>query len=248
MVEWLQEPLLEVLVHPGEWSLAGSLKEEVEAHWDMMTSRYPFYFRGPVLSVVAVRRGNPVLVEARFTDYAHYLYSRVHLPINHPERVRVIHASAAMVTLDNYLLVAHMAETTARPGWIQAVGGSPILDDVEYGRFNAIRSAVVEAREETGIDATDSSLVDKISVVGATLDSNGSMSVVVRMELNQSAKEATSSVREYLFGLRARGGRPELQDVLAIPLGEAGLYKLAQLPNRRVRYLETYVVRPELRR
>ena len=165
----------------------------------------------------------------------------------HPYRVRVIFAAACLLTADGCLLAARMGRHTTRPGWIQAVGGSAVADDVVDGFFDPVRSVRRELAEETGLDLGGGAMRGA-TVAGWTLDANGSVSVAVRIDLDATAATAITMIEYHLQRMRRAGEVPELAEVVAIPLGRKGLQWLQRQPVSQGRYLRGYLTAPELQR
>ncbi len=239
---WHPDPRVVVRVAPEPWVLSGETQEAVERAWEQYREQF---FRGPVLSVVGIEpRSDGTVIDARWTDYAHFLYSSRHLNPQHTFYVRVLFAAGCLITADGYLLVAVMGPGTSRAGWIQAVGGSPVPEEISGGWFDPVASVVREAREETGFDLTEGDTLKRIGVVGYTEDQrDGSVAVAIKVELRFTAEEALARFRE--FQRHVPDG--ELSDLYALPLGEAGLKQLRREGRTRVRYLEPLLLSAELR-
>ncbi|NMP23235.1 NUDIX hydrolase [Sulfobacillus harzensis] len=238
---WNPAHNLRVAVEDKPWDLPEALQDEVEAAWK--TWRRDF-FRGPVLSLVGAENTaqGPVL-QTRWTDYAHFLYSARTLNPRHPFYVRVVFAAGCLISRDGFLMAAVMGPETTRPGWVQAVGGSADPSDVTLGRLDAVASALREVREETGLNLTSSDLSREVAVVGYTQDvRDGSAAIAVKAELTATADE----VRRQFHIFQAQQENSELADLVAIPLGMAGLSWLRDEGRRAVRYLEPLLLAPEL--
>lgn len=246
MVQWMADSALKVRVKTKPWNLPPDLAQAVDRYWvKTVMPLHPTFFRGPVLSVTGIDKGPPVRIRARFTDYAHYLYSRDFLPVHHPYRVRVVFAAACPVSRDGYLLAARMGPATTRPGWIQAIGGSPVPSDVDQGIFDPVRSVARELWEETGVSLEDGR-IGAVEVCGATHDLNGSVAIAVRIDWHRPAADFVAAAARHLDALGQAGKLPELSGVVAIPWGRSGLLWLKQWSGPHVRYLTRYLLAPEL--
>lgn len=248
-VEWLSPKRLSVRVEPEPLRLPPELREAVDRFWEEERRRSPHFFRGPLLTVLRVELGNVVEVEAGFTDFAHYLFSRSHRgdPRLNGFRVRPVFAAAIPVTHDGYLIAALMGRETARPGRIQAIGGSAVPCEVKSGRFLAESSAAREMGEEVGFEPGVGG-VRSGGVVGATLDQDGNIAVAVRFDLDFDLREARDRIGAYLAGIIAEGTVPELAGVVGLPWGEAGVAALDRRSEPSVRYLRRMLTAAELRR
>ncbi|WP_053960904.1 hypothetical protein [Sulfobacillus thermosulfidooxidans] len=233
---WVATSDLEIIVDKEPWRLPKTLQQQVNQYWDGLVRHGTPFFRGPVLSVRQVHeQGASVLIEGVLTDYAHYLFSR-QLPAQHPYQVRVMFAAACLVTSDNWLISGVMSPETSRPGWIQAIGGSPNFDDIVDGHFLPVSSARREALEEVGIEIPPS----RCQVKGFTQDEMGRIAIAVSMSLEDRCDEILNNVRRYLHAL-SQHGPTELEDVLGIPIGPSGLHVLESQTRPVVRYLKSIV-------
>ncbi|MCL4352265.1 MAG: hypothetical protein M1318_06410 [Firmicutes bacterium] len=241
-VSWIRDPKLQILVSDKLVTLPLELKTAVDAHWETTVVRQPHYFRGPVLSVETITfSGLQWIVHAKFTDYAHYLYSRFQLPSSHPHRVRVLFAAALVISRDRFLMAGVMAQDTARPGWIQSIGGSPVFQDVTDGVFNPIRSTNQELNEETGLIPEALRLNRDPQVLGCTVDGNGSVAVAVGYFSRLTSVELKDLIHKSWGSARQIHTRRELAEVVAIPLGQSGINWMISRRERHVRYLERMV-------
>lgn len=241
-VSWIRDPELQILVSAKLVTLPPELKATVDAHWDSILIRQPHYFRGPVLSVETMTfSGLQWIIHAKFTDYAHYLYSRLQLSSSHPYRVRVLFAAALVMSHDRFLMAGVMGPDTARPGWIQSIGGSPIFQDVTHGVFNPIRSTNQELKEETGLSPETLWLNRDPQVLGCTVDGNGSVAVAVGYFSRLTSVELKDLIQQSWESAPQIHTRRELADVVAIPLGESGINWMRNRRERHVRYLERMV-------
>lgn len=240
---WHPAADVRVRVDPRPWSLELVHHRAVDAFWDLVQDEEPQFFRGPVLSVTGVAdEGDSPAICTRWTDYAHFLYSHRYWSADHPAYVRVVFAAACLISRDGSLLVAEMGAKTARPGWIQAVGGSAEPSDVSEGLFDPIRSVRHEVAEETGLDLGDPEVAQSIHVAGYTEDlRDGSIAVAVKIRLALTHAE----VRQR-FMARPVGPDPELSDLLVLPLGREGTVALKSLGRPTVRYLHALLQAPEL--
>jgi hypothetical protein len=230
---WKGVPHLAVIVENEPLALPRPLQQQVDDHWNELLATGAGFFRGPVLSAKEVHSmPASVVIEAVMTDYAHYLYSRL-LPEASPYRVRVIFAAACLITTDQILLAGVMSPNTSRPGWIQAVGGSPAWEDIDGRYFNPVISACRETEEEVGMAVSP----QNCRVMGFTQDEMGRIAVAVHMPVKHTARDIIPRIRGYLETQK----EPELQDVLGIPLGPLGLKMLDSQTRPVVRYLKAIV-------
>jgi hypothetical protein len=246
MVEWIPASSLRVVVQPEPLALPSWLKQAIDAHWQTVVREHPHFFRGPVLTVVGVsHHGAERRVLARFTDYAHYLFSR-HLPLGDRFRVCPLFAAACPITREGYLVVGQMTEATARPLLVQAIGGTATPADVEGTAFLAERSALRQLQEVLGIDPARD-LADPPQLVGAAFEPGYALALAVRVDLPWDWPTLEARAARYWAARHA--GRPmqEHSRLLALPWGEAGLEVLRSAQWEAARYLESFLSQPSLR-
>lgn len=248
-VEWFRPEQLTVRVDSEPVRLPQELREAVDRFWEAEVALHPQFFRGPLLTVRRVILSNRVEVVAGFTDFAHYLFSRAHRhdPRLDGFRVRPLFAAAIPVTADGYLIAALMGRETARPGRIQAIGGSAVPHEVRAGAFLAEASAGREMEEEVGFEP-DRDGVRLRGVAGATLDEDGSMAIAVRFDLGFDLDESRARIAAHLARIASAGQVPELAGVVGLPWGQAGLAALDRRPEASVRYLRRMLIADALRR
>ncbi len=224
-----------------------SLEVAVDTFWHEDIERHsPQFFRGPVLSLSQIHWGASVEVKAAFTDYAHFLYSRRHGVGDASLVIRPLFAAALPITADGYLVVCKMGSKTQRPGRIQCIGGTAIPSDVDGLKFRASRSASREMLEEIGMADDDPSLTSR-GVVGATVDPRSGVAVVVAYDVDQTWEAFQARVATFLARERKRGKVTELDGVVRLPWGHAGIEALAKLGDIGPRYLRCLLTAAEVR-
>lgn len=248
-MEWIGTPRLRVVVEENACSLPDAVRETVDRYWrESVLARHPYFFRGPVLNARSIERGDPVTIHVCFTDYAHYLYSRDHFPWDHPYRVRVIFAAGCLISQDGYFIAGIMGQQTTRPGWIQAIGGSAMPGEVKRGLFDPVASVRHEVLEEVGLLIDNPEVADPASVVGCTVDVNGSVAIAVRVPLHLTAEEAIFHANRHIAVLGSQGHVPELSEAIALPPAPNGLHWLESQQSPSVRYLKKFLSVSELMR
>lgn len=202
-----------VRVEDERWSLDPAFQAEVDRYFGELRRGAPALFRGPVLTIADRWRDdwNRLRISARFTDFAHFLYSRRFLQPGHPYHVKVVTAACWVTTADGRVVLAEAAPKTARPRRVQTIGGGPAAEDFANGFFLATRSAARELREETG-------LVAEGKEAGAAVHKNGSVVVVVRFHLPEPWDEVRPRIAAHL----AAESTPELSRVFALSAAEIG--------------------------
>ncbi|MCY0907345.1 MAG: NUDIX hydrolase [Sulfobacillus thermotolerans] len=232
--QWVPCDALTVVVDPLPMKLPGTVQGQIDQFWAEQKRRQPGLFRGSVLTVTHMDQGSAHhYLYTALTDYAHFLFAQ-RLNVDDPYYVRVLFAAACVRTSDRSLIVGVMGSDTARPGWIQAIGGSADAQDIMDGLFLPIVSARREAREEIGLDVP----YEACAVKGYTVDEAGRIAIAVDMAIMATSQEILRHFRQYV---QQPSADPELDDVLAVPLGPEGVDLLNNQPRPVVRYLKTLV-------
>ncbi|MBX5466139.1 MAG: hypothetical protein K6U14_01410 [Firmicutes bacterium] len=245
-MEWIAEDRLAVEVHPEPVRLPDWLRRAVDRHWEAEVAEHPRFFRGPVLTVAtAVQEAGRLQVLAQFTDYAHYLFGR-HLPSGDRWRVRPVFAVACPLTAEGHLVVAQMSEETARPLWVQAIGGAATPEDVAGGRFLPVPAASRAVVAALGLDL-EHDLKRPPAFVGAVWDPTGPLALAVRFDLIAPWEDVERSARARREA--AEAGKPsDWARLLALPWGEAGLEVLRSAQWEVAPYLPALLAQEALRR
>jgi len=245
-IAWVSAAHLAIDVSPRPIRWPEPWEKRVDAFWhEEIEATSPQFFRGPVLSVQHIAFGVTVRVDAAFTDYAHFLYSRRDKSAHDGWAVRPLFAAALPMTTDGFLVVGRMGSGTERPGRIQCIGGTAIASDVRDRVFLAEDSADREMLEEIGVGRSDPMLSER-GVVGATVDPSGGVAVVVAYALHQDWARFRQRVERFFGQEQAQGRALELQAVLALPWGRAGLAQLRAQGDLAPRYLQRLLMVPEL--
>jgi 8-oxo-dGTP pyrophosphatase MutT (NUDIX family) len=191
---WHPTEALAIRVSPHSWHLDPDFLALVEAHWSQVLQKRPHFFRGPVLALeeTVVSGNGETRLETRFTDFAHFLYSRQHLDPGHPYHVRVVTACAWVVTRDRLALVGITHPQSSKPHVVQPIGGSSSPEDVRSGYFDPVAAARRELREETGLEPVGG------EVRGLTRLDNGSIAIAVRFDLPFVWNEVCETIRQHL--------------------------------------------------
>lgn len=244
MVDWIPQERLRIVVDDRPVQLPRWLAAAVDEYWHKVQAAHPYFFRGPVLTTTGVfRRAEQTVIRCGFTDFAHYLFSE-QLRSGDRHQVHPVFAAACPVTRDGMLVFAQMAAETARPHRVQAIGGTPLPQEIRGSDFLPKAAALRELAEETGI--AESELTRPPAVVGATLDGDGSVAVVVRCDLALNEADVRSLAHSFWQQEFGRGHPPELEDLVALPWGAAGLSRLEENHRNAVRYVKKMLLAPEL--
>ena len=209
---WHPTERIAVRVKSLAWQLNPDFLEEVNAHWQDVCRRHPHFFRGPVLTVDEIWQDSAgtTRIEARFSDFAHYLFSRQYLKPDHPYHVKVVNACAWVLTADGLALVGITHAESSKPGVVQPIGGASDSEDVRAGFFDPVAAASRELAEETGI------LPPVGSIRGYLQLKNGSVTIAVRFDLSAQWQQLAASVRTHI---EETASNRELSAIYPLPPG-----------------------------
>ncbi|MCL4520969.1 MAG: hypothetical protein M1415_05200 [Firmicutes bacterium] len=243
---WVPKERLQVSVASGRLCWPEPWEARVDVFWrEEIEKTSPQFFCGPLLTVLGITWEATVQVQAQFTDYAHFLYSRRYGQGMAELAVRPVFAAALPITLDDRLVIGKMGAGTHRPGRIQCIGGTAIDGDVKGGGFDAETSADREMLEEIGVGRGDESLSER-GVVGATVDPEGGVAVAVAYDVHQSWPRFRRRIESFFLREREEGRTTELDEVLAVPLGTDGIAQLNAWGDVGPRYLRRFLTVPEI--
>lgn len=183
-----------IRVSRERWQLDARSLQEIDRYWDEVSRDRPHFFRGPVLTVLEVGEhpSGQVRVETRFTDFAHFLYSRRYLEPAHALHVKIVTACAWVLTADGFAILGLTHPESSKPNVIQPIGGAPSYVDVRQGYFDPVSAASRELAEETGLRPSPG------NVRGFTTLANGSIAVAVRFDVPASWPETSARVDRHL--------------------------------------------------
>ncbi|MCL5063909.1 MAG: hypothetical protein M1600_02320 [Firmicutes bacterium] len=232
---WKPTERLVVRVSPTRWQLAPEWLDQVNLHWSKVLCDRPHFYRGPVLAVDrdGWDRQGETGIETRFTDFAHFLFSRRYLEPGHPYHVRIVTACAWVITADGLAIVGLTHPKSSKPNVMQPIGGSPSLEDIRSGYFDPVAAAKRELAEETGLEPLHG------AVRGFSQLANGSIAIAVRFDVPWAWADLSRPIRQHLIRL----SEPELSDVDAI---RPGLAPERWQDFRVLRSVQDFLLAPEL--
>jgi predicted NUDIX family phosphoesterase len=204
-------------------SLPHEIQAKVDAYWEKLVEKKPYYRRGEAFAVSGICEKEDVIeVKLVLSDYAHYIYTRaVGLPAE--LAFNNMHTSCVIETADDVLIFGLTGENTANIGIWQCVGGGLDHDDVEGCEINLEHNIKKELQEEVGIDANDENTVSELKLKYLKYGHNGdfsSVAAIFYLKLKLSEKEFCARYEEFEKELREKGGVPELQKIIYLPKKE----------------------------
>lgn len=195
--------------------LPEEIQARIDSYWNKLVETKKNYRRGEVFTVTGKREMAEVIeVEVEKTDYAHYLFCQ-NVEDMAEFGVRIIHTAVLVDTNDEKTVFGRMGDQTSRAGIHQLCGGGLDNGDLRDGFFDLEHNIKKELAEEFGIDADDNIRVKNFST--AYLKEGGptdKMSVIYRVELDESAEEFRANYSKFADDLRKKGELPEFGDIL----------------------------------
>jgi 8-oxo-dGTP pyrophosphatase MutT (NUDIX family) len=195
---------LELSFAPMPWAFANERRAEIDAFFAALRNEKPTLWNGRVLLMhhqvlaAGVLRG-----EYLETDYASFAAWR-HWG-RPPAGVRDCFGAAAVVTVDNAVLLGEMGPDTFNAGLIYFPCGTPDPDDIVDGRVDLDLSVRRELKEETGLDASEF-----IAEPGWTMIVDGPL--IAQIKVLRSNKPA-AVLRAQALAHLASEPHPELADI-----------------------------------
>lgn len=230
--------------------LPEDIQARIDSYWNELVETKKNYRRGEVFTVTGKREMDEAIeVEVEKTDYAHYLFCQNVEDLGE-FGVRIIHTAVLVDTNDGKTVIGRMGEQTARAGIHQLCGGGLDNGDLREGFFDLEHNIKKELAEELGIDADDNVRVKNFST--AYLKEGGptdKISVIYRVELDESAEEFRANYSKFADDLREKGELPEFGELLIMDRNGKELADLIAREDVKMdeymRPLFEYIISPE---
>ncbi|WP_320201713.1 NUDIX hydrolase [Agrobacterium sp. rho-13.3] len=185
----------------------------IDEHWQNVNADGRF-FNGTVLAGTALELNANPTIQISTSNYAHYLYSNVHLTST---PCRAVYSAVIIITSDNFLLLGEMASATSAPGRIQLVGGN--IEISPSGTISGRDCGIREVEEEVGTTFLQNAkgLQPFCIKTGGSGDHIG---VFYVLRLTLAANEASLAFEEHSASLIIGGEKPELARIHLVELTE----------------------------
>lgn len=185
----------------------------IDANWQRETAANPALYNGPVFLASEVRLNGGVL-EASYgrADFATLMHWRGDGSDDRPWHIFGV---GVVVSSDNRLIAARMAEGMALAGYVYFPAGSVDAEDVVDGRVDFDACMAREVHEETGLDLGWARREPSLHMVTA----RRSIALFRRFHFPLPADQLVAHVRSHIDAQ----GQPELEDAVVISgAGEMG--------------------------
>lgn len=240
IVEVAKPVRLELL--KDKFSLPLEIQAKVDAYWEELVQKKPYYRRGEAFTMVSICENNDAIkIELAATDYAHYIYTRA---VGLPKELAFnnLHTSCAIETADGVLVFGLTGENTASIGIWQCVGGGLDRDDVRGNEIDLEHNIKKELQEEVGIDVNEEDVTVNLKLKYLKYSSNkkfSSIAAIFYLKLKLNEKEFQAHYGEFEKELKEKGQVPELQKLICLPKKEEVMREF--LRNHKSDSLDLYI-------
>lgn len=225
-----------------KFSLPSEIQAKVDAYWQELVKKRPFFKRGSAFSVFDIcEKEDATEFRLALSDYAHYMYTR---EVGLPEELAFnnMHTACVIETADENLVFGLTGKNTAKAGIWQCVGGGLDQDDVEGCEINLEHNIKKELQEEVGIDADDEKIASELKLKYLKYGHHGNSSFVAAifyLKLKLSEKEFCARYEEFKKRFQEKGQVPEIQKLLCLPKKKATILEFLQ--NSKQSSLDIYM-------
>lgn len=204
---------LDIRVSPEPLAYRARHAAVIEARWARAQAANPHLYDGPILlfSGVAIEPGERLVARAHRTNFAALLALVADGdPLGEAKN---LFGGAAVIGSDGGIVLGVMGVTTAFPGDVKLVGGTPDEADVAAdGSVDIVGSIRRELGEETGLDAAAAEIdADCAVIVDGPL-----VAVIARIRFPEPAAAIAARVEAFL----AADPNPELAAVAVVRRGD----------------------------
>ena len=238
MIKKLSKPII-LKYENKEFYLPDDVKDNIKKYWNSLISKNPKLFNGEnhcVLSVV--ENDDNIQMTVVRTNYSTYLYNdNVGMP---DEKYNIIHIWSGILleTLDGYLVVGEMDETTSVPKCLQIPGGGTSDEDIKGDILDINLNLKRELKEELNLD------LDKIDYEIKYLEcptkGRSVYGFLAYGKLNMTKNELNNYFEGYKKYLEKNDLEIEFSKLVFLNK-EAGLSELDKLKNPKREYLRELI-------
>ena len=152
MIKKLTKPII-LKYENKEFYLPDDVKENIKKYWNGLVSKNPKLFNGENHCVQSVvENDDNIQMTVVRTNYSTYLYNdNIGMP---DQKYNIIHIWSGILleTLDGYLVVGEMDETTSVPKCLQVPGGGTSDEDIKGDILDITLNLKRELKEELNLD------------------------------------------------------------------------------------------------
>lgn len=226
---------------PKEW------QERIYQFWKKTINEYPNFYDGEIIAVHEIKENKEnIILNTRIARYSHYLYDDK-IGIQKSEfGCFSLWGGILLITNDDYFVLGEMAETTSTPFYIDIIGGTSDINDVEQGKIDIIKTIERELKEELNLDLQNSEQINnfQIKYLEKPEEKRRVYGIIAVGKLNMTKLEVENYYKEYLQELQDNKGEIELKKVQFIPIGKSR-QKLEKMENPKRGYLLPLLEREE---
>ena len=213
---------------------------KIEKFWQNQIKENPHLFNGRVWNVTGMQ-DNPQSIELILeeTDYAHYLYDERH-GIEEKYSCHNLSGGVLIETLDGFLTLGELDETTSYPRCLQVSGGGiDSKKDRTNGEFDIIKTVERELKEELNLDLQDKRQIQSFNFkyLEVPEGTRHSYSIILKARANLTAEQLQQHFTAYRKSLIENQGETEFSKLYFLPIGSA-VQELEKLDNPKRVYVK----------
>ncbi len=163
------------------------------------------------------------MLNTRIARYSHYLYDDIVGIGKSKFWCSSLWGGILLITNDNYFVLGEMAQTTSTPFYIDTIGGSSDINDVEQGKINIMKTIERELREELNLELNDVKQVInyQIKYLERPEGRRHVYGVIAVGNLDMTKLEVENYYKQYLKHLQDNKEEIEFKSVQFIPIGKS---------------------------
>ena len=238
MIKHLTKPII-LKYENKEFYLPDDVKENIKKYWNGLVSKNPKLFNGENHCVHSVvENDDNIQMTVVRTNYSTYLYNdNIGMP---DEKYNIIHIWSGILleTLDGYLVVGEMDDTTSVPKCLQIPGGGTSDEDINGDKLDIIINLKRELKEELNLDLDK---IDyEIKYLECPIKGRSVYGFLAYGKVNMTKNELNNYFEEYKKYLEENDLEIEFSKLVFLNK-EAGVSELDKLENPKREYLRELI-------
>lgn len=217
MIKRINNKEIKIFYEEIDIDLPEEILNNIKENWKKIEQERSNVWNGKVICIADfIETDKKLEIYCRRSDYAHYLYDeRIGLPQEY--RCKNLSAGCILKTLDNYLIVGELDNSTSYPTMMQIPGGNIDKSDINGNVVDIIKTINRETLEEVNIDLENKELVSnyKVSYIyePETKEEAQGMQIIAIANLNMKKAEMEKYYKEYYKYLNDNGLEKEFKTI-----------------------------------